>query len=134
MRSPIKIIGVLIALVAAAYLTKATHQQTPIASAASQASPPANPVFPATAAGRKQASAALERFMLGRGVDTYISVSGKDNTTLTVKYVLMSRPAVYQLVNDQNERGFMPMVRDLGFRKLVFTDGFKDTWTVDVPR
>ena len=64
--------------------------------------------------------------MLKQFHDMYVRTSGPGNTTITFRYVLMSRPMVYNLVNDA---GFMAKLRSLGFKKAVFTDGYDETWT-----
>lgn len=68
----------------------------------------------------------MEGKYLQKGLDVHVSVHGKKKTTLQLKYVLMSRPTVYQLVNDES---FETMVRGMGFKKVVFTDGYDSTWT-----
>jgi hypothetical protein len=71
----------------------------------------------------------LEETYLKKSMDVDMSVSGKNNTTLKFKYVLVSRPLVYQLQNDSD---FMGDLRRMGFTKVIFTDGYYHTWTIDV--
>ena len=78
---------------------------------------------------REYYSNELEKKYLSQGMDVKVSVSGKDNTVLKLSYVLMSRPMVYQLTNDSN---VISTLRDLGFKKAIFTDGYYNTWTQDL--
>ncbi len=71
---------------------------------------------------------AEEKF-LKNGQDVYVSLSGPKETTITFRYVLISRPVVYSVTNDD---AFMARLRLLGFRKAVFTDGYFNTWRIDV--
>jgi len=71
----------------------------------------------------------LEKEYLKQGMDIYITVSGADNTTIRLKYVLMSRPIVYQLTSDEDA---MNALRQQGFKKLILTDGYDSTWTYDL--
>ena len=68
-----------------------------------------------------------ERHFLDAGFDMHVSLSGQNKTTVTFKYVLMSRPTVYQITKDG---GFMDQLRSRGFRKVIFTDGYDESWTV----
>lgn len=71
----------------------------------------------------------LESGMLEQGHDFYLSLRGKEQDQLHIKYILMSRPAVYQLANDDDLKSAL---YDLGFTKIIATDGYNDTWTIDL--
>lgn len=71
----------------------------------------------------------MEKKMLSEGMDFEFSVSGADKTVLRVKYVLMSRPLVYKLTN---ETDFLQNLKDAGFKKVIFTDGYDESWTYDL--
>jgi len=45
---------------------------------------------------------------------------------LVIKYILVNRPLVYQMVNDQKQ---MASWAALGFKKVRFTDGYDSSWT-----
>ncbi len=82
---------------------------------------------------RKREISAREKFayeyekkLLEEGMDVYVRAQGKDKTTLYLKYVLFSRPLIYNLVNDSN---FSNLVTSNGFKKVIFTDGYDSTWT-----
>ena len=83
----------------------------------------------AQAFARQYYSDELEKVYLSKGMDVEVSVSGTDNTTIKLKYVLMSRPLVYQMTNDSSVTG---KLRELGFKKIIFTDGYRNTWTHDL--
>ena len=78
---------------------------------------------------RKDFVKKYELSLLDKGMDTTITAQGKDNTVFKMKYILMSRPLVYQLINNDS---FMSNLKNHGFKKAVFTDGYDNTWTVDV--
>lgn len=54
-----------------------------------------------------------------------IRVSGPKNTTLTFSYVLVTRAFVYQVANQTD---FLANCELVGFKTLVFTDGYDKTW------
>jgi hypothetical protein len=78
---------------------------------------------------RKSFADQLETNYLDKGMDVTVSVSGPNNTTIKMKYVLMSRPMVHKLINDS---GVISTFRSQGFKKAIFTDGYNDTWTYDI--
>ncbi len=67
--------------------------------------------------------------MLQKGLDVYASTLGKDHSTFKIKFILTSRPLVYKLANDE---GFTGTLKGLGFKKLIMTDGYYDTWSVKI--
>jgi hypothetical protein len=67
--------------------------------------------------------------MLEKGLDVYASAVGNNNTTFRIKFILTSRPLVYKLINDAS---FTGQLKDLGFKKFIMTDGYNDTWNVDL--
>jgi hypothetical protein len=72
---------------------------------------------------------AYERQLLDQGMDVYVSALGKTKQTLKVKWVLVSRPLVYKMINNPD---FVSKLRELGFKKLIMTDGYNDTWSIDL--
>jgi len=75
---------------------------------------------------RKEIAAGLERQYLDNGADVYVTTSGSNHTTLRIKWVLMSRPEVYDTINRTRE---MDTFKALGFKEIVFSNGFGDAWT-----
>ena len=58
-----------------------------------------------------------------------ISTEGNKASTLRIKYVLMSKPLVFNMSQDG---GLMDRYRERGFKKLVLTDGYNQSWTLDL--
>jgi hypothetical protein len=73
-----------------------------------------------TAADRKLFAEELERYFLASGMDASFKVSGRDNTTLTMRYVLVNRPFVYQAISNPtfftSKRAGYVSIRALGVR------------------
>lgn len=78
---------------------------------------------------RKAFAKGYEQEMLGKGLDVYASTHGKDHTTFKIKYILTNRPLVHKLINNSE---FTGNLKGLGFKKLIMTDGYRDTWTIDL--
>lgn len=74
---------------------------------------------------RKRAPQILETAMLDVGRDAYVSAEGKELRTLRIKYALMGRVMVHQF---EKNTEFRQMVRDLGFAKIIFADGYGKAW------
>lgn len=75
---------------------------------------------------RKEFSKRFELMLLEKDMDTTITVSGKNNATLRIKWVLMSRPLVHKFIN--SDETMQPLI-NLGFEKVIFTDGYDRTWS-----
>jgi hypothetical protein len=80
---------------------------------------------------RETVIAKLEKDLLSKGMDFYFSFEGKNQDTLRAKYVLMSRPMVYQITN---ETDFLKNMELIGVKKVIFTDGFDSSWTYDLDK
>jgi len=78
---------------------------------------------------RIQFAKQYEQLMLEKGLDVYASAIGNNNTTFRIKFILTSRPLVYNLINDTS---FTGQLKDLGFKKFIMTDGYNDTWNADL--
>ncbi len=74
---------------------------------------------------RKSYAATLEDAYLRKGQDFEIRTEGKDATTLRIQWVLIGRPFVYNAIND---RELMLRWKLMGFRIVVFSDGYNSTW------
>lgn len=70
------------------------------------------------------ASAAEVRY-LQNDMDVTVKASGPLKTILTISYVLMGRVMVFKTINDPD---FLSIARGLGFKTVVLTDGYRDTW------
>jgi len=80
------------------------------------------------AAERKAWADLYEAVLLAQGMDVSTSVSGRNNTTLKITYALMSRPVVFQL---RNTADFRNGIQENGFKKVILTDGYSRTWTLE---
>jgi hypothetical protein len=71
----------------------------------------------------------IENGMLSEGYDVHVNATGSDHTVLYLKWVLASRPLVYQL----SQKGeFFETARNLGFKRIEITDGYEQTWHWDL--
>lgn len=78
---------------------------------------------------REAHASALEEAFISTGMDARVSAMGSNKSTLRVKYVLMSQPLVYKLQRD----GLVSVrANELGYKKVLYTDGYDNTWTVDL--
>lgn len=78
---------------------------------------------------RKAFAKGYEQDMLNKGLDVYASTHGKDHTTFKIKYILTNRPLVHKLINDEN---FTGTLKGMGFKKIIMTDGYNDTWSANL--
>ncbi len=73
----------------------------------------------------------LQNHLLGGGYDVDVTASGVRHTTLRVKWVLASKVDAYKLTNSD---GFLPNLKQLGFRKFILDDGYENNWTWDLAK
>ena len=78
---------------------------------------------------RKDFADSLERRYLSAGMDIRVQVLGPSKTTLKLTYVLFSRPLIYKLTNEGN---FLENLKQGGFKKVIFSDGYRYSWTYDL--
>jgi hypothetical protein len=74
-------------------------------------------------------ASATEEIFVKSGMDVKVSATGSKKEKLRLKYVLMSQPLVYKF---QNEVKLTEQARSFGFKKIIYTDGYDETWTVDL--
>jgi hypothetical protein len=70
-----------------------------------------------------------EEIFVKNGMDVKVTASGTRKDQLRLKYVLMSQPLVYKF---QNEMKINDQARVFGFKKIIYTDGYDESWTVDL--
>ena len=75
---------------------------------------------------RVEYATTFEHGLLKDGIDATIRTEGAKADLLVIKYILVNRPLVYQMVNDQKQ---MASWAALGFKKVRFTDGYDSSWT-----
>ena len=81
---------------------------------------------------RKKYAKDLEYALLDKArVDTNITAIGKNNTTLRFKCILVSRVFVNEMIKDGK---LIKTWTDAGFKKVIFTDGYRTTWTLDLEK
>jgi hypothetical protein len=74
-------------------------------------------------------ASAMEEIFVKNGLDVRVTATGTKKDQLRLRYVLMSKPLVYKF---QNEMNLDDRARDVGFKKIIFTDGYDETWTIDL--
>jgi hypothetical protein len=81
---------------------------------------------------RKDYAKELENNLLNNArMDTTITTSGKNNTTLKLKYILVSRVFVNELTKDGKLQNTW---RSMGFKTIIFTNGYNETWTMNLEK
>ena len=71
----------------------------------------------------------LEHKMLDNGLNAKITTKDDNKQTLVCENIYMSKVRADNLLSDGN---LLPSARDVGFKKLVFTDGLHSSWTYSV--
>jgi hypothetical protein len=71
----------------------------------------------------------MERSLLEDYMDMTVSAEGPKKTTLRIQWVRMSRPLVYNFMNNSETTD---RFRALGFKKVLFTDGYNSSWLYDL--
>jgi len=77
------------------------------------------------AALRKMMAELMDQQVLQAGYNVEISDLEGKNPALRIKYALMNRALVYQIMQQLDTSGLW----DNGFKKVILTDGYDDTWT-----
>lgn len=72
-------------------------------------------------------ASAMEEVFVKSGMDVKVSAIGAKKDQLKLSYVLMSRPLVYKF---QNEMKINEQAKAVGFKKIIYTDGYDETWTM----
>lgn len=79
--------------------------------------------------GRRSFAGSYEREMLRKGMSVTITTEGEKSSVLKVKFVLMSKALAFNM--KENDK-FTDQLRELGFRKLIMTDGYNASWSVNL--
>ncbi len=77
--------------------------------------------------GRKSFAAEYEKGLLRKGLSVSVYAEGDRSSSLRLKYALMSKALAFNMKEDNK---LMDRLRELGFRKVILTDGYNDAWTV----
>lgn len=78
--------------------------------------------------------ATMEGVFLDNGMDVRISLSGSRKTTIKYSWVLFSRVSVHQLTDGgaMGPGSFLRNLQDAGFKKVIFSDKYSESWTYDL--
>lgn len=71
----------------------------------------------------------LEEIFVKNGMDVTVRAYGVNKDRLSLKYALMSKPMIYQF---QNQMKLNEQARTFSFKKIIYTDGYDSTWTVNL--
>lgn len=74
-------------------------------------------------------ASSAEQIFVKNGMDVKVSARGAKKDQLRLSYALMSKPLVYQF---QNEMKLDEQARLFSFKKIIYTDDYDSTWTVDL--
>lgn len=91
---------------------------------------------------RQEIADGMENLFLDQGMDATVTAGGRGKTVLTIKYALMSRPFVHLFTKKMleakvDETGWSNSFQNLkqvGFKHIVFTDGYSSTWSFPVEK
>jgi hypothetical protein len=82
---------------------------------------------------REAYASSIEEIFIKTGMDAQVKAVGDGKKTLRIRYALMSQPLIYKF---QNEIKIDEQAKNVGFSKLVYTNGFESslgkTWTVNL--
>jgi hypothetical protein len=80
---------------------------------------------------RQEYASKAETIFLDNWQSATVTTSGKDDATLRIEYVLVSKALVYQFLKRD---GFVAGCKALGFKRLVFSDGYNQSWSIDLTK
>lgn len=78
---------------------------------------------------REEVVGKLERYFAGKDMYMHVQLEGEEETILRLEYIFWSRPLVYRVVNGT---GFLPALKNIGFKKVVFDATHDYSWTYDL--
>jgi len=83
---------------------------------------------------RTQMAETMELGMLDQGFDIDVAARGTNKTELRMTWVLMSRVIVHQITQNGSmaQGAFLRNLQDIGFKKVVFSDGYDTRWSYDL--
>lgn len=73
----------------------------------------------------------MEKRFLSNGYSVTVRATGANKDTLDFKYVLVSKAFAYQAINQTD---LTKESKEAGFKKIVFRDGYDETYTVDLTK
>ncbi|MCF6156422.1 MAG: hypothetical protein E3K36_14550 [Candidatus Brocadia sp.] len=78
---------------------------------------------------REEVVGKLERYFVGKDMYVHVELEGEEKTILRMEYMFWSRPLVYRVVNGT---GFLPTLKNIGFKKVIFDATHDYSWTYDL--
>ena len=78
---------------------------------------------------REEVVGKLERYFAGKDMYVHVQLEGEEETVLRLEYIFWSRPLVYRVVNGT---GFLPALKNIGFKKVIFDATHDYSWTYDL--
>jgi len=78
---------------------------------------------------REEVVGKLERYFAGKDMYVHVQLDGEEETILRLEYMFWSRPLVYRVVNGT---GFLPALKNIGFKKVIFDATHDYSWTYDL--
>lgn len=78
---------------------------------------------------REEVVGKLERYFVGKDMYVHVELEGEEETILRMEYMFWSRPLVYRVVNGT---GFLPALKNIGFKKVIFDATHDYSWTYDL--
>lgn len=78
---------------------------------------------------RKSFAKDMEEEYLKKYMDVSVDAVGANSTTLRMRWVLMSRPIVYNLTNDY---ALVKQLRFYGFKRVRLENGYDSAWDIDL--
>lgn len=73
---------------------------------------------------RRAVAKKFQEMFLDEGLNFYVSLSGPDDTILTLEWALMGRPFVYKFMKSDA----VNTLRECGFKQVVFDNGLYEDW------
>ena len=83
---------------------------------------------------RQEIAGGMENLFLDQGMDATVTAGGRGKTVLTIKYALMSRPFVHLFTKKMIEANSFKNLKQVGFKHIVFTDGYSSTWSFPIEK